>query len=229
MSTAKIVEIFKSIQGEGKYAGAEQIFVRFYKCNMHCSWCDTPHSIGDKNQSHKTLELSELQNEIEKLLPAHSISLTGGEPLVQADILAELIKLPANQGRSFHLETNGTLPAELKKVIDLVDVVAMDIKVPSSTNDRAYWDEHLEFLKIARQKDCFVKLVVSLGTTEDDISKAINLVAQVDKNILFILQPNSYELKQGVVELCTKYAALASGSLTQVRVLPQMHKFLKIR
>ena len=44
---ARILEIFKSTQGEGKYVGAWQIFVRFFECNMHCVWCDTPHSIGD--------------------------------------------------------------------------------------------------------------------------------------------------------------------------------------
>ena len=38
---AKINEIFESIQGEGKYLGANQIFVRFSNCNLHCKFCDT--------------------------------------------------------------------------------------------------------------------------------------------------------------------------------------------
>ena len=45
---ANILEVFQSIQGEGKYAGVKQVFVRFFECNMHCVWCDTPHSIGRK-------------------------------------------------------------------------------------------------------------------------------------------------------------------------------------
>ena len=55
MNKANISEIFQSIQGEGKYAGASQVFVRFFECNMHCAWCDTPHAIGDTSNVPFTL------------------------------------------------------------------------------------------------------------------------------------------------------------------------------
>ena len=85
---AKILEIFPSIQGEGKYVGVAQVFVRFFECSMHCSWCDTPNSIGDGKREFKEYFSSELFDTINPLLPGcHSVSLTGGEPLLQKDFL----------------------------------------------------------------------------------------------------------------------------------------------
>ena len=81
---AKILEIFHSIQGEGRYAGVPQVFVRFFECNMHCVWCaDTPASIGDGKREFKEMDLKEVLAQVNALYDnAHSVSITGGEPLV---------------------------------------------------------------------------------------------------------------------------------------------------
>src|SRR2546423_9145995 len=85
---AKILEIFRSIQGEGKYAGLPQVFVRFFECNMHCVWCDTPASIGDTKREYKEINAQSLLAQVDELYEgAHSVSITGGEPLVQDDFL----------------------------------------------------------------------------------------------------------------------------------------------
>ncbi|MDO8580709.1 MAG: 7-carboxy-7-deazaguanine synthase QueE, partial [Candidatus Omnitrophota bacterium] len=148
---ANILEIFSSIQGEGKYTGVSQVFVRFFECNMHCVWCDTPHSIGDTTRHYKEYDLESLVKEIDALWTSahHSISLTGGEPLLQADVIAQLIPHLKRAGRKVYLETNGILPEALQQVISGIDVVAMDIKLPSSTGCQSYWPEHEAFLKIA--------------------------------------------------------------------------------
>src|SRR6185436_20021313 len=67
--TAKIMEVFRSIQGEGPYAGAAQVFVRFFECNMHCVWCDTPASIGDTSRNYMEMDLQELLNQV--VIPAN--------------------------------------------------------------------------------------------------------------------------------------------------------------
>ena len=99
--------------------------------------------------------------------PHHSVSITGGEPLLFTDfirVLAQEIK-PLNE--PLFLETNGTLPKQLEKVIDIVDIISMDMKLPSDVQAE-YWQEHEQFLRIAAQKDVYVKIVVSACAAADN-------------------------------------------------------------
>src|SRR3990167_2020580 len=195
MIKARISEIFHSIQGEGKYTGREQVFVRFFECNMHCVWCDTPGAIGDTTRHYKEYSLEELLAEVRDLWPGcHSVSLTGGEPLVQKDFIKELLPSLKKEGMRSYLETNGIFDQHLAEIIDDVDIIAMDLKLPSSTRCRPYWEEHAAFLRIARQKEVFIKAVVSSDTGKEDIARCVELVAGVDPNIPLILQQNYFDL-----------------------------------
>ena len=226
---ANILEIFKSIQGEGKYAGVKQVFVRFFECNMHCVWCDTPASIGDTTRNYTEIELKDLVEKIADIREgSHSVSLTGGEPLLQTPLIKELLPHLKKMRLPAYLETNGVFPDELAQIIDDVDIVAMDIKLPSSTKCRAYWKEHADFLKVALKKDTFIKAVVSSDTAKDDIVKAVDLVKKIDPNVLFILQPNTYELSNGVMKKCLEFQDYCLKYLPNARILPQVHKFMKI-
>ncbi len=227
---AKILEIFQSTQGEGKYIGVPQVFVRFFECNMHCVWCDTPHSIGDTTRHYKEFTLDSLVSEIKALWgQSHSVSITGGEPLVQAEFINTLTPVLRGLGMTVYLETNGVLPKELAQVIDGVDIIAMDIKLPSSTQCKAYWQEHDEFLQIARTKDLFVKVVVSNETTKDEVLQAADLVKRHAPDVPFILQPNFFDMKEGVVAKCQEFQNDCLKHLPNVRIIPQIHKFLKVR
>jgi 7-carboxy-7-deazaguanine synthase len=227
---ARILEIFKSTQGEGQYVGAWQVFVRFFECNMHCVWCDTPHSIGDTTRHYKEYDLNSLVGEINKLWDrCHSVSLTGGEPLMQAEFIKTLTPVLRTLRIPVYLETNGVLPDELAKIIDGVDMIAMDIKLPSSTECKPYWKEHEEFLKIAKSKDVFIKTVISEKTTRDDVERAVDLVGRVAPETLFILQPNFFDMKNGIVAKCTEFQNDCLKTLPNVRIIPQIHKFLKVR
>ena len=228
--TAKILEIFQSIQGEGKYAGIPQVFVRFFECHMHCVWCDTPDSIGDGKRDFTEYSPEELFKAIKPLIVhCHSVSLTGGEPLLQADFIKEFIPYLRKEDLSVYLETSGVLYKELRKIIDDVDTIAMDIKLPSSTQCRAFWKEHEEFLKLARQRDVFIKTVISSQTLKDDVMRAVDLVARLQRDTLFILQPTSFEMENGVVKRCQELYNDCRAVLPHVRILPQVHKFLKVR
>lgn len=228
---AKILEIFNSIQGEGAYAGTRQVFVRFFECNMHCVWCDTPASIGDTTRNYKQKTLEDVFQSIqEEWTPAtQSVSLTGGEPLLQKDFINALTPLLKQRNMPVHLETNGVLPDALAGVIGGVDVVSMDLKLPSSTKCRPYWAEHEAFLEIAKQKEVFLKTVISSQTEQEDIEKAVAVVAKVIPEALFILQPNTYDLSDGVLKKCYAFEEYCAARLKNVRILPQMHKFMKIR
>ncbi len=227
---AKILEIFRSIQGEGKYVGAPQVFVRFFECNMHCVWCDTPASIGDGKREYQEISGEDLLAQVEAFdQGCHSVSITGGEPLVQKDFLKGFCHTLKRSQKKIYLDTNGTLPEALDFIIKDVDIIAMDIKLPSSTQQKAYWHEHKDFLKIARRKEVFIKAVISLDTHGDEVLKAARLVAGVDRDIVFILQPNYLDLKKGVVSQCVDYQKLCAKILKDVRILPQVHKFMKLR
>jgi len=227
---AKISEIFKSIQGEGKYAGVPQVFVRFYECNIHCVWCDTPASIGDSGGKFEEYSLTQVMDKISALSAnCHSVSLTGGEPMVQSGFIKALLPQIKQTKMQTYLDTNGIFYKELKTIIDDLDMIAMDIKLPSSTKCRPYWQEHEEFLKEARKKDVFIKAVISADTSQEDIVQAVDLVAKVDREILFILQPNYFDMKNGGVEKCVEFQDYCLKYLTNVRILPQMHKLMKVR
>ena len=230
MIKAKVSEVFQSIQGEGQYAGVKQVFVRFYECNIHCVWCDTPAYIGDSGGHFKEYTPNELFDCVKKLWDdCHSVSLTGGEPLVQKDFIKDFLPLLKKAKMAAYLETNGILYHELKEIIDDIDIVAMDIKLPSSTKCQPFWREHEEFLKEAVKRDCFIKVVISSDTKKEELIQSARLVSKIKRDATFILQPNYFELKNGVVRKCLEFQGDCLKYLNNVRVMPQMHKFIKLR
>ena len=232
MKTAKISEIFQSIQGEGRYAGTRQVFVRFFGCHMHCSWCDTPESIGDTTQNFKEMSVTEVFAEIKKLWKnCHSVSLTGGEPLLQSAFIKELLPLLKKAKMPAYLETSGVLHKNLSEIIKGIDVVSMDIKMPSSTKQRAFWKEHEKFLNeaVRHKRDVFVKAVVTSETEKSEILKTAKLIQKADPKMLLILQPNTFQLGNGVMAKCVDYQQMCLQYVPNTRVMPQMHKFMKIR
>jgi organic radical activating enzyme len=235
-----IVEVFSSIQGEGKYVGYRQVFVRLAGCNLECSFCDTPTSrtkpakgvveatAGQRDFFAVTnpVGADQLTEHINKLLAIkhHSVSFTGGEPLCQADFIAGVA--PKIKGKVF-LETNGTLPERLTLVLPYIDIISMDIKLPSSSG-QVFWQQHLEFLKLATAKDVFVKIVLTGQTDDKEFHQAIDLVAAVDPSIPVILQPVSpVNNVSGIApEVVLKLQSLALTQLSDVRVIPQTHKMM---
>lgn len=214
MKTARINEIFYSYQGEGPYQGVQQLFIRFSGCNINCEFCDTNHS------GYKIYTAKELLEEITDNY-IHSISITGGEPLLQADFLVDFLPMLKHK---VYLETNGTLVSELKKVLPYVDIISMDFKLPSSTGERAFWGEHREFLKIAMDKEVFVKSVITENTTLEDWMTAVDII---NPGILLVIQP-IYPISPSMEKL-EKFKSIALKRLNKVEIIPQMHPVLGIK
>jgi 7-carboxy-7-deazaguanine synthase len=220
---AKVVEIFSSIQGEGLYVGQPQTFVRFYGCNIGCRYCDE----AGKNRF-KEYSAPEL---IEAIIKENNkvVSLTGGEPLLYADFLKEVLPRLKKKGSIVYLETNGTLKNNLLKIIDFLDIISMDIKLPSSTGLRAYWKVHASFLKEAAEKKVFVKSVITSKTSIADIKKAASVIKGVDRGIFFILQPVTINNKIQKIKFIDRFLDAANSSLNNVRIIPQVHKILGLK
>lgn len=220
---AKISEIFYSLQGEGIYQNRPQIFIRFWGCNLKCAFCDTSFPF------YKELTLKEIIEVIQNYpYPRHSISLTGGEPLLQYKFLKELCFFLKEQNQKIYLETNGTLYKELQEVIDFIDIVAMDFKLPSSTKERVFWQEHKKFLRVAVEKEVFVKAVITPYTCFKDIFLTAEIIKEIEKNIPLILQP-----QYGYETLLWRHLETLREKLSEtflhVEVIPQLHKKLGIK
>lgn len=228
---AEVTQVFSSIQGEGIFVGAKQIFVRFKRCNMDCVFCDEAKDLVPKEYS--ALELLKETKRLESDKGAHhSVSLTGGEPLLWWEFLKDFLRLLKKEGMKSYLETNGTLTKELSNVIDFTDIIAMDFKLPSSTGGRSYWDEHAEFLRIASQKKVFVKAVVTPATTKEDIIRSSELIRRIDPNLPFILQPATPVRDMGRIgndRLFEFLETATKSNLASVRVIPQVHKSMDVR
>ncbi|MGA2775712.1 MAG: 7-carboxy-7-deazaguanine synthase QueE [Candidatus Omnitrophota bacterium] len=218
---AKIAEIFDSVQGEGLYVGERQIFVRFFGCNLNCRYCDT------RLDSFREYEPKELLNELKVYWNSyHSISFTGGEPLLHNKFLKELLKLTRASGFRNYLETNGTLPLELESVIEHIDIVAMDVKLPSSTGLQGFWEVHSKFLKIASRKEVFIKAIICASTKEEDLRLTIEMIKNVNKAAMLVLQPNSFEGAKALAKKLENFRNICFQEKISTCVIPQIHKII---
>ena len=241
-----IIEVFSSVQGEGPYVGRRQIFVRFALCNLDCDYCDTKFSPqeycnfeicpGSFKQVKNPITAEQLICKINELnyFNHHSLSLTGGEPLLCSDFLnyflPELKK--ENKNLKIYLETNGTLPDKLENVIDNIDIISMDFKLESSTGKANLWREHKEFIEVAQKynKEIFAKAVITSKITPEEIKETVNLIAGLNQAIPLILQPLSSENKELLPTsgMLLNIQEALLRTLTDVRVIPQVHKYLNL-
>jgi 7-carboxy-7-deazaguanine synthase len=251
MIYAHLNEVFASIQGEGISVGERHIFVRFQGCNMRCCFCDTPASIaavdnpvgqvfcsiqvsrellGAREHIPSPVSVSQLAELCSRLVvpgPGRPIlSLTGGEPLLQQEFLADWLPQVRKDFR-IYLETNGVQVEAMKKISSAVDVVSMDFKLPSATGLRAFWDEHRRFLLAAAGTDLFVKAVITRITRKEDILTSARLIADINKAIPFVIQPAGGDLKPSS-QILVEFQEAALGIIEDVRVIPQTHKILDV-
>ena len=224
MKKAKIAEIFESLQGEGIYAGVKQVFVRFFGCNLSCIFCDTP------LKHFREYSPKALTKEISKFSDYHSLCFTGGEPLLQADFLRGFLEEFSALKKKTYLETNGTLVSELLKILDFVDIIAMDFKLPSTASCGSFWKEHEEFLKASSSKDVFVKIVASQKTKGEDIVLAANIIKRIKPDVAVVLQPHWRDVGGALLDKMESYRQeFLKAGISKVGLFPQMHKSAGIK
>lgn len=242
MSSAHVVEIFSSVQGEGKYLGCRQIFVRLADCNLRCAYCDTNFEradfckietaagsmlFRDEKNPLDAAQVVEVIKNFSGAVPTQAVSFTGGEPLLHWQFVCDVAGAVKNFGLKIFLETNGTLPEEFKKISAAVDIVSMDIKLGVGKN---FFALHEKFLRAAHGKDLYVKMVVADETTTEEFFSAVELVADVDPNILLILQPVTpiKNVSAPSAEKLLNFQSTALKKIHDVRIIPQTHKIINL-
>ena len=219
----KINEIFSSIQGEGPVVGYKQLFIRFCGCNLNCAYCDTEFATG---QEFTPQELyTKISNEYD-LNTFHSISLTGGEPLLSVEFLKEFLPLIKGQTK-IYLETNATLNENLLKIKDYIDIISADIKLETATGLNTF-NKHEIFLKNCTDIETFAKIVFDKNITDEEISRCCSIGQET--GIELVLQPKMIDNKMSITsDFCNSILDKFTGIYPNCRLIPQVHKFLDVR
>lgn len=133
----RITEIFCSLQGEGRDAGALSTFVRLTGCPLRCRYCDTTYAFhGGAWQS-----IGEVLTQCAAYEAAH-VCVTGGEPLAQPNT-RQLVKRLCDQGYQVSVETAGALDIQ---PIDTRASRVVDIKTPDSGEVHRNLDANISLL-----------------------------------------------------------------------------------
>lgn len=216
---APLIEIFHSIQGEGRFVGVPMTFVRTATCPLRCLYCDTPHSyqaparfpvrLGVREQQETNPVTSDRAAELvwqvaktcEQGARGMRVSLTGGEPLVFPDFVREFGRAVRQRGMRLHLETAAIDPKALDACIEQVDHLSADYKLPETLGVPAsgvalapgagYGALHRQCAEIALRRGATVdvKIVLTDKVTDPSFEQALADLGPLREKILLVLQP----------------------------------------
>lgn len=243
-----VSEIFSAIQGEGKYAGVRQIFLRLAGCDLRCTYCDEPGSLEKKpgpanveifpgsreftvlNSPLLVEQVVELILAIDSSLKHHSLSVTGGEPLLQVTGLSDVLSACRDSGMRIAIETSGTRAEALRRVCEPGDIVSMDVKLNSVDSASVSPAAQREFLECAidLEAELYCKAVVSDVTDPAELIFAASWISEVSPHTTLYLQPvtsDDQHTSPSAAQLLG-WQAEAMSVLADVRVLPQVHKLM---
>lgn len=244
-TSAPIREVFCSVQGEGPYVGARQAFVRFSGCNLNCNYCDTDFAnpgtcdyeqvegSGSSEKIKNPVSVDQLETMLRPFKKLHSVSLTGGEPLLHSDFIEKL-----NLASPLYLESNMTLPEQARKLTEKVTYVSGDFKLPESLRGigsearEAHLENTVECFRLLRKnnsRDCFCKIVVDSNTELETVTPAVEAIAPYVSCL--ILQPET-PIGRGVMSSRSIQASVQNImelqknllEIIDTRVIPQTHR-----
>lgn len=193
------------MQGEGRYIGVPAIFVRTGKCNLACSWCDTPYTWKKGEEDYRSLPwetiLKTVKNLIQKTKTQHLV-ITGGEPMLHQDCIRFLRE---NLPHVFmEVETNGTIPSMLSD--GTVDHFTISPKLHNSRN--AWYKKNL------RTRGDVLKFVIARPSDVDDVETFLkqdereNAVSWKKQNIYLMPEGKTTqainEKAKWLTEICRK-------------------------
>jgi len=231
----RLFEIFTSVEGEGILYGTKTLFVRLAGCPFTCFYCDTKESLPlgsgkeyDIQEASRLIE-SNLQNQ------TYKVNFTGGDPLIQHEAVAELAKFVQSKKIPTYLESSCFDSDKFNHVLPFIDIIKIEFKTKDSdfVDSKHYErliDNAINCLKssILTKKTTYIKIVVSSKTELNDftnlVKKIFNSVStnQIDG---FVIQP-TYGIAEPSLELLLKLYDVVYPYYIDVKVVPQLHKFI---
>ena len=185
----RVSEIYKSIQGEGFLTGTESVFVRAAGCNLRCWFCDTP--FASWYPEGEDLSVEEILERIRQS-PASHVVLTGGEPMLFAELIPLCAALRA-AGRHITIETAGTLFLPLD-----CDLMSISPKLSNSTPDEdlaGTWRRRHErtrhvpdvIRRLIAEYDYQLKFVIGQREDCDEVLKYLEQFPEVDRSRVLMM------------------------------------------
>lgn len=212
MNKYQIVEKFISINGEGSRAGQLAAFIRFYYCNLNCSYCDTKYANG-KDAQYEILtaqDIIDFLNENKVI----NVTLTGGEPLLQKNI-DSLITLLLKNNYRVEIETNGSV--DIKPFInELRPIFTVDYKMPSSNMEKHMKLANYQYLT----KNDVVKFVIGDLNDLNKANEIINMYDLSDRVKVY------FSPVFGQIEPSTIVNYMIEHHLNNVNMQLQLHKYI---
>ena len=236
--TVRIYEIFTSVEGEGILYGTKTLFVRLAGCPFKCFYCDTKNALPINSGYEYTLDKAKELIENNLQTNTYKVNFTGGDPLLQPEAVSELAKFIQQKKIPTYLESSCYDSNRFAQVLPYMDYIKIEFKTPDSefvdTNHYSQLLENeLNCLKLAKNlgKVTYIKIIISsrteIGSFREILKKVFDIVS-ASQLAGFIIQP-SYGIAEPSLEHLLSFYDAVYVYYKDVRIIPQLHKFIGVQ
>lgn len=214
----RFAEKFVSINGEGQRAGEPALFLRFPGCNLSCSYCDTQWA----NKSDVVVEeltLDEIVEYVERMA-IENVTITGGEPLLQKNLMALCKTLIEGCQVRIEIETNGSISIkeldDFRRRFDLPIAFTLDYKLPGSGMEDKMLISNFKYLTL-------VDTVKFVAGSIADLDRGVEVLEQgkLKENCAVFFSP-----VYGKIRLEDMANYIVDRKLNGIKMQLQLHKFI---